>query len=139
MTGNHRSLKIYIDGASRGNPGVAGVGIILKDERDNVVLEKHKYLGTTTNNTAEYMAFILAIEEAFRLRAKKIKVFSDSQLLVKQMSGEYKVREEHLKELYQKALRLLKLFEEYDIIFIPREHNKDADALANKAIDECAR
>ena len=132
---SHKEFKLYVDGASRGNPGHAGVGVVLKGEDDAVILKKQEYIGTATNNVAEYTALIFALEACRQRGIKRIKIFSDSQLMVRQLRGEYKVREPHLKELYRKVLELLNFFDWYDIIDIPREHNAEADRLANRAID----
>ena len=103
------------------------------------ILERSRYIGKTTNNVAEYSALIAGLEEAHRLGARRVRVFSDSQLLVKQLKGEYRVRKDHLLRLYRKALSLLKSFDGCDIIFVSREVNREADSLANRAIDESAR
>lgn len=132
-------MILYIDGASRGNPGHAGIGVIIQDIEGRRVLERSRYIGETTNNVAEYFALITGLEEVCKLGARKIRVYSDSQLLVRQVKGEYKVKKPHLSKLHKKVLDLLKDFDSYDIIFIPRELNKEADSLANRAIDESAR
>ncbi len=133
-----QELIIHCDGASRGNPGKAGAGFVFNDSNSGLILEKYSYLGIMTNNVAEYRALILALSEALKLGVKKIKVFSDSQLLVRQINGEYKVRDKGLCKLYHDAVKLLKNFENYDIIHIPRKDNESADRLANRAIDESA-
>ncbi len=136
---DQQELDLYVDGASRGNPGKAGIGIVIKDREGRKVVEKGRYIGETTNNVAEYSALISGIQEVLRLGTKKVRIFSDSQLLVRQLKGEYKVRKAHLQRLHSRVSRLLQGLEGYDIIYIPREENKEADRLANKAIDRLAR
>ncbi|MEK7678627.1 MAG: ribonuclease HI family protein [Deltaproteobacteria bacterium] len=126
---------IYVDGASRGNPGKAGAGAVIKDSSGGIVKELKKFLGVATNNSAEYRAFIMAIEEALSLKATDIRVYSDSELLVRQLNGQYKVKSPELRELYLKAVELLSGIQRYTVTHIPREQNPLADSLANQAID----
>ena len=128
-------VTIHIDGAARGNPGPAGVGAVITDGDGKVLAEVCKYLGETTNNQAEYQALLLALKEAKRLKVLRISVFSDSELLVRQINGEYKVKNEGLKPLFREAVTLLRSFGGYAVAHIPREKNKRADQLANLAID----
>ena len=132
---NRKSVNIYADGASRGNPGNAGAGIIITAEDGKVIKKTGKYLGKTTNNEAEYQALIIALEEAKAMGATDIKIFADSELMVRQIKGEYKVKSEGLRPLYGKAMSILMGFKRYDIIHIERDKNKEADRLANEAID----
>jgi ribonuclease HI len=128
-------LTIFTDGASRNNPGEAGAGIfILQDGKPVEMIAQ--YLGTTTNNIAEYRAVILGLEHAIRLGASNVKLHADSELVVKQLNGQYKVKNEGLKPLYLKAKELIAKIGSVEVQYIPREMNKDADALANKAIDK---
>ncbi len=131
-------LRIYIDGASRGNPGPAAAGVVLKDRRGREIGTLKRRLGHATNNLAEYSALLLGLEEATRRRAQRITLFSDSELLVRQMQGLYKVRSKDLRPLHAKAMALVRAFEKFDIIHIGREKNARADALANEALDESA-
>ncbi len=131
-------FHIYIDGAARGNPGPAGAGIVILDDKGKLVDAISKFLGETTNNVAEYSALIFAMEEARSRKAKEIVINTDSQLLAKQLGGEYKIKSPALKDLYEKVSTLLASFEEVRINHISREKNKDADELANKAIDNSA-
>ena len=131
--------KIYIDGAARGNPGPAGAGILILDHNNKTISEISKYLGEATNNVAEYTAMVLAMDEARNLKAKDIVVNTDSQLLAKQLGGEYKVKNPALKQLHSKVNSLLASFDEVRINMIPREENKQADFLANKAIDNSGK
>lgn len=132
-------LTIYVDGASRGNPGDAGIGVLITTKDGRVLKEIGKYLGKTTNNVAEYQALITALKQAKSLAATTVKIFADSELMVKQINGEYKVKSAGLLPLYKEAKALLMEFNRYDIIHIYREKNIEADRLANLAIDTKAR
>ncbi len=135
----HKKLPaffIHADGASRGNPGEAGAGAVLADARGRTIKELKCFLGMATNNVAEYRAAILALERALELGAGSVSLHLDSELVVRQLRGEYKVRESHLKPLHEKALTLLHQFDRYEIISVPREDNRRADQLANEAIDQ---
>ena len=136
-----KKVTIYIDGASRGNPGPAGTGVVFCNEKNQCIKEYAKYLGTATNNEAEYSACILALEKFKSFFGKKIakiseiEIRSDSQLLVKQMKGEYKIMDEKLQKLFLQAWNLRMDFKKVKFKSIPREKNKEADRLANEAID----
>ncbi len=125
-------IYAYIDGASSGNPGPAGAGVLISDKTagERKLLF---FLGETTNNVAEYMAFILCLEE-LKGFANKLIVYSDSELLVKQINGEYKIRNSILLNLYNKVKQLLGYFDSVKIKHIDRENNKEADSLAKRAI-----
>jgi len=128
-------LTIYTDGASRNNPGEAGAGVLIT--MDGMPIEKiARYLGITTNNVAEYTAAIIGLEHAVKLRASRVMLCADSELLVKQLNGQYKVKNEGLKPLYAKVKELIAKMGSVEVQYIPRAMNKEADALANKAIDE---
>ena len=128
-------LTIYTDGASRNNPGEAGAGIFIL--RDGEPVERiARYLGTTTNNIAEYTAAIIGLEQAVKLGASSVNLNADSELLVKQINGQYRVKNEGLKPLHAKIKELIAKIDNVKVQYIPREKNKEADALANKAIDE---
>ncbi len=131
-----RRLIIYTDGASRGNPGEAGAGIIIYDQQGAIVKKIKASLGTTTNNVAEYMALIIALQEAVRLKADALQLFSDSELMVRQLTGIYKVKDRKMQALAAEARKLLSHFIRYDIVSVPRAQNREADKLANQAIDE---
>ncbi|MCS6783898.1 MAG: ribonuclease HI family protein [Candidatus Caldarchaeum sp.] len=133
MPNTAEEAEIYVDGASRGNPGPAGIGYVIKT-RDRT-FKHHEYIGKTTNNQAEYTALIKALEEAAAIGVKKAKVYSDSALLVKQVKGEFRVRNRRLAELRRMVLDSVSKFEEFDIIHVDREKNREADGLANQAID----
>ena len=130
---------LMVDGAARGNPGPAGCGAVICDEKGAVVRELSRYLGHATNNVAEYEALLMGLEALIELKRNKIVVQSDSQLLVRQLNGEYRVKDEKLKVLYQRATGLLRQFGSYRIVHVRRELNKAADRLANRGIDEAAR
>ncbi len=128
-------LTVYSDGASRNNPGEAGAGVYI--EQDGEPLERiARYLGMTTNNIAEYTAAITGLERAVQLGASSVRLFADSELLVKQINGLYKVKNEGLKPLHARAKELIAMIGRVEVQYIPRAMNKEADALANKAIDE---
>ena len=129
-------LKLYTDGAARGNPGPAGAGAVLYDAEDRVVEELCEYLGETTNNIAEYRALLLGLKKAIALGAIEIEVLADSELMVRQLLGRYRVKNEGLRPLFQEAVGLLKKFKKYSISHIDREENSAADRMANRAIDE---
>jgi ribonuclease HI len=128
-------LTIYTDGASRNNPGEAGAGVSIV-QSGRPVAGIARYLGTTTNNIAEYTAAIIGLEDALKRGATSVKLFADSELLVKQLNGEYRVKNEGLKPLYQRVKELIAKIGRVEVQYIPREMNKEADALANRAIDE---
>jgi ribonuclease HI len=129
---------LMVDGAARGNPGPAGCGAVICDEKGAVVRELSRYLGHATNNVAEYEALLMGLEALVELTRHKIVVQSDSQLLVRQLNGEYRVKDEKLKVLYRRATSLLRQFASYRIVHVRRELNKAADRLANRGIDEAA-
>ena len=129
-------LTINVDGAARGNPGPGGAGVLIK--RDGRLVEgQAQYLGDkVTNNQAEYNALLIGLTRAAELGATKVQVYSDSELMVKQLRGEYKVKNAALAGLYEQACRLAAGFESFKIDHVRRELNQDADRLANRAIDE---
>lgn len=128
-------ILIYSDGASRGNPGPAGAGAVLIGEDGEILATEYQYLGTATNNLAEYSGAILGLQKAIELGATQVTLRADSELLIKQLKGQYKVKNEGLKPLYQQALSLLKNFKGVVLEHVPREANKLADRAANQAID----
>jgi len=129
----------YIDGASSGNPGDASVGVVVINNKHNKKETFSKYIGTATNNFAEYSALIFALERIIERDGKSMHVKSDSELLVKQLHGEYKIKNEQLKVLNAKVLTLVSKLESFSIEHIFREKNKEADNLAKKAISEFRR
>ena len=129
---------LHADGAARGNPGPAGAGAVLFDERGEIVAELRRHLGRATNNRAEYEAVVMGLEEARRRGVEEIVVRLDSELIVKQLRGEYRVRNRALAPLAQRAVRLLSEFPSARLEHVPRERNAVADRLANEAIDRGA-
>lgn len=127
---------VFVDGASRGNPGPASIGVVFKDSKDQVVKSFGSKIGTTTNNVAEYSALIVALQEALMMGWTNLDVFTDSELLAKQCSGEYKIKEDSLKLLSLFVKHLRRGFERLQISHVPREQNKLADQEANKALDQ---
>ncbi|MFC1983691.1 ribonuclease HI family protein [Chloroflexota bacterium] len=130
-----KRVIIHADGASRGNPGPAAIGVTIKDERGKLITSISQRIGRTTNNQAEYRAIITALEEAIRLGTKQVNINSDSELVVKQINGQYRVKKATLKPLYQQLIQLLGSLESFTITHIPRQQNKEADDLANQALD----
>jgi len=130
-----KKVIIHADGASRGNPGPAAIGATIKDERGKLITSISQRIGRTTNNQAEYRAVITALEEAIRLGIKQVNINSDSELVVKQINGEYRVKKDTLKPLYQQVRQLLGSLEGFTITHIPRHQNPEADNLANQALD----
>jgi len=126
-------IFLYTDGASRGNPGAAAIGIVLMDERGNEIEALGETIGTATNNEAEYRALLRGLERAAH-RATEIEIRTDSELMARQLKGTYKVRAENLRSLHDQAQRALKQFKRATIVIVPRELNRRADALANQAL-----
>ena len=130
-------VVLRTDGGSRGNPGPAGAGFVI--ERDGaVVCDGGRYLGVTTNNVAEYEALIWGLENAAALGATRVRVLADSELLVKQINGQYRVKNEGLKPRFLRALALLRGFAGFEVRHVRREENALADTMANRAMDERA-
>jgi ribonuclease HI len=128
-------LRLYVDGASRGNPGDAGAGFYLLDEEGNELLEGMRYLGRMTNNAAEYHALILGLREVLDIGGTSVEIYTDSELVARQIKGIYNVKKRHLRKLYQEAVTLLDKLHSFEMIPIRREDNRKADRLANEAID----
>ena len=129
-------IVVNVDGASRGNPGESGIGVAIFDKDSNLINEACDYLGVATNNISEYKALILGIKLSMKYNAKKILFKSDSELMVKQIKGEYKVKNTQLKLLFTEVQSLLKEVPNWKIMHVPREENKEADLLANKGIEK---
>jgi ribonuclease HI len=128
------NYTLYTDGGARGNPGPAAIGIVLKKNED-VLVQKAKYIGVATNNQAEYQALILGLHTALD-HAKELKCLLDSELVVKQLNGEYRVKDEKLKPLFEKVKKLEEDFTRVTFHHIPREKNKLADLLLNEELDK---
>lgn len=136
-----KKIIIYTDGGSRNNPGIAGVGVYIVDEKGNELQKTKKYLGIKTNNWAEYEALIIGLEKAKSLLGSEVEkveaeVRMDSQLIVRQLNGEYRVKEPSLFEQFVKVNNLKMNFPKIKFVHIPRTENKQADKLANEAMDE---
>jgi ribonuclease HI len=126
---------VMVDGAARGNPGPAGCGAFIRDAEGIVRKRLYRSLGITTNNVAEYEGLLMGLRAALEMGSKRVHVESDSELMVKQLNGLYRVRDEKLRRLYQEALDLLQRFESYCIRHVRREHNRVADRLANQGVE----
>jgi ribonuclease HI len=129
------TITINFDGGSRGNPGPAGIGVVLSAQDGTPLVTLGKYVGVATNNVAEYMALLLGLREAARLGAQKIVVRGDSELVIKQMKGQYRVKNPQLKQLYEQACAILDQFKSASFEHNLRHHNSMADRLANRAMD----
>jgi ribonuclease HI len=130
--------RANIDGGSRGNPGPASYGIIIRDPTGETVAKLKKYIGRMTNNVAEYYGLIAALDYAQSHGIRALHILSDSELLVKQMRGQYKVKSAELRPLFERAKKMSQALESFRIDHVYREQNREADALANKALDETA-
>ncbi|MDO8443642.1 MAG: ribonuclease HI family protein [Candidatus Azambacteria bacterium] len=126
---------IYTDGGSRGNPGPSALGVVIEDEHGKILKEYSHYLGEATNNQAEYEAVIFALQKAKQLKIKELEIRTDSELIGKQLRGEYKIKDSDLQPLFLKAWNLRLDYEKVNIKIIPREQNKKADKLANLELD----
>ena len=129
-----KNLTINTDGGARGNPGPAGIGVVIAND-GNVIGQHKKYIGEATNNVAEYKALILALEQAKELGGENLKIQMDSELIVRQMQGRYKIKDSGLKILATEVLALIKHFKNVEFVHVFRESNKLADKLVNEAID----
>jgi ribonuclease HI len=126
---------VHTDGAARGNPGPAAIGVVIEDEEGRTVYEASRALGVRTNNEAEYLALITALEYIKGARPSEAEFRLDSELVVRQLNGAYKVKEPRLKKLYGQAIMLLNAVPQYKIRHVRREDNARADELANEALD----
>jgi ribonuclease HI len=132
------AYRANIDGGSRGNPGPASYGVVIRDPRGEVVAKLKKYIGRSTNNVAEYYGLIAALDYAQAHGIRALRVESDSELLVRQMQGRYRVKSAELRPLFERARKMAQAFESFRIEHVYRERNAEADALANEALDETA-
>ncbi|MDA3803036.1 MAG: ribonuclease HI family protein [Patescibacteria group bacterium] len=130
-----KKFIIYTDGGARGNPGPAGIGAIIYDEEKNIIAEISEYIGSTTNNQAEYKALIAALKKAKELKAEELDCYLDSELVVKQLKREYKVKNPDLSPLFLEIHNLSLSFKKISYTHVRRELNKEADKLANMAMD----
>lgn len=129
-----KEYLVWIDGASKGNPGISSAAAIIKDPDGTVLADRGLCLGEATNNEAEYQALILALTEALKINIRRLKVHSDSQLLIKQVTGEFRVKSPNILPLIKEAMRLRAKFSEVKFVHIPRDENKEADLLANQTL-----
>ena len=129
-------LRLYSDGAARGNPGPAGAGAVLVEPSGQVVDRLGKFLGHQTNNYAEYQGLLLGLKRARELGVREVEVFADSELMIRQLGGRYQVRSPSLRPLYDEAVKLLNDFSRVKLVHVPREMNQAADEMSNRAIDE---
>ena len=129
------SYTAHIDGGARGNPGPAGYGVVIHDPQGKKIAELSEYLGHRTNNYAEYQGLLAVLRYALAHDIPSLKVISDSELMVRQMKGIYKVRHPELRKFYEEAQQLARKLERFEIRHALREHNRDADRLANQAMD----
>jgi ribonuclease HI len=134
--GGHRRLRVFSDGASRGNPGPAGAGAVIEDEQGNALERLGRFLGRQTNNVAEYEGLLLGLRRAHELGAREVEVRADSELLIRQLQGRYRVKNPGLQRLHAEAMALLKGFSHVGLSHVPREENGAADEMSNRAIDE---
>src|SRR5712672_1954545 len=130
------AYRANIDGGPRGHPGRASYGVVIRDPRGQVIAKLKKYIGRSTNNVAEYYGLIAALDYAQQHAIRALRVESDSELLVRQMLGQYKVKSPELRPLYERARKMVQAFDTFKIDHVYREQNAEADALANEALDE---
>lgn len=130
------NLSIFTDGGARGNPGPSAGGVVIRDEEHKIIFKKGFFFGTKTNNQAEYLALIKGLEAAKGIEATQIKCFLDSELVVRQLTKEYRVKNLALKELYYAVVQIIGRFKNIQFLHIPREENSEADALVNEVLDD---
>jgi ribonuclease HI len=133
------AYQANIDGGSRGNPGPAAYGVVVRDAKGEVVARLKKYIGQNTNNVAEYYGLIAALDYAQAHGIRALRIASDSELLVKQMRGQYKVKSGDLRPLFERARKMAQGLESFRIDHVYREQNREADALVNQALDESSK
>ena len=133
------AIKVNIDGGARGNPGPAAYGVIVRDAKGDIIAELSDYLGIQTNNYAEYSGLLAALDFAVREKHLSLKVLSDSELLVRQMQGRYKVKSPGLIDLYDRARALVRKLEHFSIEHVLRQYNREADSLVNQMLDSRGR
>lgn len=129
-------LRLYSDGVARGNPGPAGAGAVLVEPSGQLVDKLGKFLGHQTNNYAEYMGLLMGLKRARELNVREVEVFADSELMIRQLGGRYQVKSPSLRPLYEETLQVLNGFERVKLVVVPREMNRAADEMSNRAIDE---
>ncbi len=132
----NKKVTIYTDGGARGNPGPAGIGVVIFNEKEEIIGQYKKYIGETTNNQAEYQAVVLGLEEAKKLKVEEVELRMDSELVCSQINGVYKIKNQAFQDSFIKIYNLKQSFKNITFMYIPREKNKLADSLANQAMDE---
>lgn len=138
-SGGDFTITVNIDGGARGNPGPAAYGVVVRNAKGEILEELGEYLGIQTNNVAEYSGLLAALEYAERQKIGSIKILSDSELLVRQMRGQYKVKNSALKQLFDRAQAMVRRLQKFSIEHVLREANKDADRLVNQVLDSRGR
>ena len=133
---NDNIPTLFTDGGARGNPGPAGIGYVLTMPEDTEPIAKGDYIGEATNNQAEYQALIAGLTAAQEKEVKELACYLDSELIVKQLNGEYRVKDRNLKDLYQRAQEIIESYDDISFHHVPREQNSEADALVNQALDD---
>jgi ribonuclease HI len=134
--GQHPVVEVFSDGAARGNPGPAGAGAVVRSPDGRVIARVGKFLGTQTNNVAEYEGLLIGVQKALDLGAKEVRIFADSLLVISQLRGEWKIKHPGLRPFYDRAKELLKKFDRVTLQHVRRELNTQADEMSNRAIDE---
>jgi ribonuclease HI len=132
---NAGRVVVYVDGGARGNPGPAGVGVVITEPDGEELVRANEYIGEATNNIAEYRALLLGVARAHSLGASELEIVNDSQLVERQVRGEYRVKKPELRTLHSQVMSALDDFEHWSIRSVPREQNELADELVNEAID----
>ncbi len=129
-------LHVHVDGAARGNPGPAAIGVVVKTRQGRRVAAFGEVIGEATNNYAEYTALVHALRLLSVFEVDRLRVYTDSELMARQVNGEYKVRDRNLRSLYAQVLSMMGRYRDWEVLHVPREENAEADALANRALDE---
>ena len=132
---NNKELFISTDGGSRGNPGPSAIGVVIKDKNNKVISEVSKFIGITTNNVAEYLAVIYGLQECAFIGAETLVLNVDSQLIARQLTGKYKVKDSNMRIFHGIATNLMRFFKKVTIVEVPREDNHESDKLVNKAFE----
>jgi len=130
------TFTLHTDGGSRGNPGPSGIGYVITDQTEKEIASGSEYIGSKTNNEAEYIALIKGLEQALKLDIKTLNIVADSELMIKQLNKQYKVKQDHLKLLFEQVVVLASKFEQISYSHVKREFNTKADALVNLALDK---
>jgi ribonuclease HI len=135
VSGAPRTVLLHVDGGARGNPGPAAIGVVIQDADGTLIEEVAETIGVATNNVAEYRSLLRGLQLAAELNATAVRIFNDSELVARQLTGDYRVKNEALKPLHAQAKMALEAFEHWEIHSVPRERNARADGLVNRALD----